>query len=428
MVPPESALSRIPILEEAQRIKPILLARQQQIIDHTEQLVAQLEPGLRAELGYPEPEVIDTSALVDVRNTKTPVISPRILKAAIPLTQSSFNATQRGRQTLSEIYSKRDDRLVVALGECAVYIPELTLENTALIQKFQKMFPNLFLLQRTFFEKPRTPPKKNEESPWKGFFIDPLYDGSDDINLGAIATRILVVRITGMGQATIKEQLNAVTPQYTDDAITQDNLGARNVLDQKAMEFGAVTSAHLANKNGLDGSIESAVRASTSSQKPHTFLGIDTIGFPSSVSGFGNPLAHILLRGGSNGPNYSRKHIAEAKQLMTEAGIELILGIDASHGNSGKNAANQPVVVEDVASQIAEGEEVIRSVHLETNVVAGQQKKRLDQSFEELQPKVSVTDDCAGPEATEGMLSNLDEATAKRREKHAVKRKLARRN
>lgn len=422
MVPPESGLSNVNILAEAERIKPVLLDRQQQVIDAAEAIVAAIEPGLRAELGYPEPEVTDLSALVDIRNTKSPVVSPRIVKAAIPLTQNAYKTVLNGRNTLNEIYSKRDQRLVVALGECAVYDPELTLENTELIMKFQKQFPHLFLLQRVFLEKPRTPPKKDDEAPWKGFFYDPRYDGSDDINLGAIASRILVVRVNDRGQPIIKEQLNAVTPQYTDDAVTQDNLGARNARDQKAHEYGAATSAHLGAKNPLDGSIKAAVQAATNTQIPHTFLGMDSIGFPSRIAGEGNKFGHIVLRGGDNGPNYSAEHIREATDEMEKAGIEELLDVDISHGNSRKKAVNQPKVVSELTPVIVEND-AIRSVHLETNVVAGQQKKKLTQPFSDLIPKVSVTDDCAGPEATEGMLTELNEAAAKRAER--VNRKIA---
>lgn len=428
MVVAESVNTDMPIFEQAEMLKPDLIARQDRINKATEAAFDIEEAEMRLQPGYPLIQDEAMPPLTDVRNTKSAVISPRLLKARIPLTIESAWTTYNARHDLYDIYSKQNNRLAVALGECAVYNPELTLENTALIAGWQRMFPNLLLMQRTFFEKPRTPRKKGEEMPWKGVLYDPNHDQSDDINKGLIAARLLVVRITDTGVPIIKEQLNAVTPQYTDDAVTQDNIGARNARDQKSMEYGSATSAHLANKNSVEGDIEVGVQASASSQGPHTFLGIDGMGFLSRVAGMGNPWAHVLLRGGDTGPNYSGANVEEAVAIIEKYNMLPVLAIDASHGNSGKVAANQAIVVADVSEQIATGQTAIRAVHMETNVVAGNQSRAMGQPIEDLATKQSITDECAGPDETKEMLANLDEATAKRGELLGHKITKARRN
>ena len=53
--------------------------------------------------------------------------------------------------------------------------------------------------------------------------------------------------------------------------------------------------------------------------------------------------------------------------------------IDSSHANSGKNPENQPLVIADIARQIADGEPRIVGVMTESNLVAGRQDVRAGQ-------------------------------------------------
>jgi len=45
--------------------------------------------------------------------------------------------------------------------------------------------------------------------------------------------------------------------------------------------------------------------------------------------------------------------------------------VDCSHGNSQKNHKNQPIVARDVATQLANGERLIRGVMIESNINEG---------------------------------------------------------
>jgi 3-deoxy-7-phosphoheptulonate synthase len=414
---PEKADSALPIMAESVRARDILLATHIQTELDVVRLYQNAEATTRARLGYDEPDVIDVSDLVDVRATKQPMIPPRLLVAALPMSARAAETTRRARNEVADIYALREDKLVAALGECAVYNPDATIEYTGHVQRFQEMFPHLKLLQRTFYEKPRTFKERGANAAWKGFLYDPLLDGSDDINLGAIAVRMLACQIADLGVPTIKEQLNAQTPQITDGLITQDNIGARNAYDQKAMEFSSATSAIAGHKNSLEGDIAIAVAAAATAHSPHTFLGTDYDGQLSLVKGSGNETAHLILRGGKQGPNYSAESVEEAKEILERHGLMASLGIDASHDNSRKKADNQPAVVEDISQQIEEGEQSIRAVHMETALVAGNQKHRRGQSLDELTYGQSITDECAGLGATEGMLSRLNEAAAKRSER-----------
>jgi 3-deoxy-7-phosphoheptulonate synthase len=59
--------------------------------------------------------------------------------------------------------------------------------------------------------------------------------------------------------------------------------------------------------------------------------------------------------------------------MAMRAGLVPALMIDASHGNSGKNPGNQPLVIDDVSKQIEGGDRRIIGVMLESNLTGGRQ-------------------------------------------------------
>ena len=83
--------------------------------------------------------------------------------------------------------------------------------------------------------------------------------------------------------------------------------------------------------------------------------------------------------------------------------------IDCSHANSSKDYMRQAVVCRDVAAQIANGDQRILGVMLESNLVAGAQKLLPDKPLVYGQ---SITDPCLGWDDTVGLLREL--ATAVR--------------
>ena len=416
MVPPEMGRSSIPIMQEAAELTPLLLVIEENVqalnAANTREQVAQL----RLARGYPSPQVVDMSRLVDTRVTKETMLSPATVEEMLPLSPRSVETTLTARDSLSKIHSHLDPRLAVALGECSVFNPESTIEYTHRILDWQKKFPNLLLMQRTFFEKPRTWKPKGKEASWKGFMLDPRMDGSDDINLGVVAARMIVCRVTDLGVPAIKEQLNALTPQYLDGLITQDNIGARNISDQKAMEYLSGTSAVGGAKNALDGNIETAMQAVAAAHRPHSFLGIDKYGKLCVVRTQGNQTSHVVLRGGTKGTNFDAESIADAKALAIKYGLELSLDVDLSHGNSLKDHNKQIIAGKNVAGQIADGEDAVTGVQMESNHKPDNQPFKLGVNIDDLDPEVSITDKCLGPDDTEELLYGFDESAAKRQE------------
>jgi 3-deoxy-7-phosphoheptulonate synthase len=85
--------------------------------------------------------------------------------------------------------------------------------------------------------------------------------------------------------------------------------------------------------------------------------------------------------------------------------------IDFSHGNSAKDPLRQIAVADDVAAQIAGGEERIIGVMIESNLEAGRQDLVPGVA---LKRGVSITDACIGFAQTEPVLVALAQAVRAR--------------
>jgi 3-deoxy-7-phosphoheptulonate synthase len=60
-----------------------------------------------------------------------------------------------------------------------------------------------------------------------------------------------------------------------------------------------------------------AVDAVIAAQYPHSFLSVSSQGLASIIQTSGNPDCHVILRGGSKGPNFQREHVdAVAGQFL----------------------------------------------------------------------------------------------------------------
>jgi 3-deoxy-7-phosphoheptulonate synthase len=167
-------------------------------------------------------------------------------------------------------------------------------------------------------------------------------------------------------------------------------------------------------KNGTGGSVQLALDAIGASAGSHHFLSVTKQGVSAIVSTTGNDSCHIILRGGSNGPNYDADSIAETVTVLNEKGLPPYLMVDCSHGNSRKDFKNQPVVVKALADQISAGSTAISSVMIESNLVEGNQGLG-DGDLAKLTHGQSVTDACISWESTEEVLATLATAVQKRR-------------
>ncbi len=398
------------ILDEATRVADLLLDVQTRVNAQIDAALTDLLPGVQQRLGVAPANAADPSGLVNTRITGlSVVVTPAAVATVVPLSAGSAATTRAGRRAVTDIVTGLDDRLAVIAGPCSIHDPEAALEYAAfLVRMRERHGDDLEILMRTYTEKPRT------EVDWKGFAYDPFLDGSSRISVGLVATRLLMCRITAMGVPVAAEPLNALTPQYVNGLVTYNGVGARNVTDQTARERVSGFSSVVGFKNSPEGSIDAAVSAVLTARAPHEFLGVDHHGVSAQLSTTGNDTAHVILRGDKDGPNYSAAHIGGTKRKLAQRGLPEVVVVDASHGNSRKDHRRQIDVVRDLAGQVAGGEQAIRGVMVESNLVAGRQD--LDRRHpERLEYGVSVTDACVDPGTTEVMLAELAEAVRARR-------------
>ncbi|MGY1693927.1 3-deoxy-7-phosphoheptulonate synthase [Geodermatophilus sp. SYSU D00814] len=398
------------ILDTATRVADLLVEVQTQVNGQIDAALGALLPGVRERLGVPPDGDVDLSGLVNTRITGlSVVVTPAAVATVLPLSAASAATTADGRRAVADVVAGRDDRLAVIAGPCSIHDPEAALEYAAFLARMRERHgSDLELLMRTYTEKPRT------EVDWKGFAYDPFLDGSSRISVGLVATRVLMGRITDLGVPVAAEPLNALTPQYVNGLVTYNGVGARNVTDQTARERVSGFSSVVGFKNSPEGSIDAAVSAVLTARAPHEFLGVDAHGVSAQLSTTGNDTAHVILRGDRHGPNHSAAHVADTKRRLAERGLPEVVVVDASHGNSQKDHRRQPLVVADLAGQIAAGERGIRGVMIESNLVEGRQD--LDQRHpERLAYGVSVTDACVDLPTTEALLAELADAVRARR-------------
>ncbi len=331
---------------------------------------------------------------------------PAHLLREFPTTPASESVTFNTRKAIHRVLHGADDRLLVVVGPCSIHDVRAAREYAGrLVAMNRELEQELIIVMRVYFEKPRT------TVGWKGLINDPNLDGSFQINKGLRVARKLLWDVNELGLPCGTEYLDMISPQYYADLISWGAIGARTTESQVHRELASGLSCPVGFKNGTDGNVRIAVDAIKAAQSPHHFLSVTKGGHSAIVSTNGNEDCHIILRGGSQ-PNYDAKSIGAACQALATAGLAQRLMIDLSHGNSRKDYRNQMTVGADVAQQVADGDERIFGVMIESHLLAGRQDLVADRELEYGQ---SITDACIGWEETVPLLQGFAEAVRKRR-------------
>ena len=334
------------------------------------------------------------------------LLPPVALLEKFPASEKAATTVSLARQAIHNILKNEDDRLLVVIGPCSIHDTEAAKEYGARLLKLrEELSDTLEVVMRVYFEKPRT------TVGWKGLINDPHMDGSFQINDGLRIARKLLVDINDTGLPAAGEFLDMITPQYMADLMSWGAIGARTTESQVHRELSSGLSCPVGFKNGTDGTIKVAIDAINAASAPHCFLSVTKYGHSAIVETSGNSDCHIILRGGKE-PNYSEHHVSAVKAGLEKAGLPQQVMIDFSHANSSKQFQKQMLVADDVAQQIAGGEQAIIGVMIESHLVEG------NQSLESGEPLVygkSITDACIGWEDTEKVLRQLAAAVKTRR-------------
>ena len=340
-----------------------------------------------------------------------PLLTPNDLICKLPIDKSIKKFISNSRETISNILKKKDNRKILIVGPCSIHNIDEAKEYASKLKELSLKYEDkIFVVMRTYFEKPRT------SVGWKGLINDPDLNESFNVNKGLFLARSLLLHCAFINLPCGYEILDTITPQYICDLISWGAIGARTTESQVHRQIVSGLSFPVGFKNGTNGNINISADAILSSKNSHCFMGITSDGLPTICKTRGNQNTHIILRGGSNAPNYFKESILMAENILINRNIVPNIMIDCSHGNSQKNFKNQKKVLEYIIQRLKEGlyYKNIIGLMIESNINEGKQSLPDNvHNFSEKEIKenlaygVSITDCCVNLKETEEMLDLL---------------------
>ncbi|MBL4826496.1 MAG: 3-deoxy-7-phosphoheptulonate synthase [Spongiibacteraceae bacterium] len=343
-----------------------------------------------------------TNIVIDNLNVKSQevLMTPEQLKAQLPMSETAAENIANDREVIRNILDRKDHRLFVVVGPRSIHDVDAALDYANRLKKLAtELEDTLFIVMRVYFEKPRT------TVGWKGLINDPHMNDTFKIQEGLHVGRKLLMDITEIGLPTSTEALDPISPQYMQDCITWSAIGARTTESQTHREMASGLSCAVGFKNGTDGGLSVAMNAIQSASKPHRFLGINAQGQVAVIHTKGNPYSHVVLRGGSHGSNYDSVNISLCETELNNNKLANNIMVDCSHANSNKKPELQPLVMDNIANQLLEGNQSIVGIMIESNIHAGNQS--IPNDLSELKYGVSVTDGCIDWQSTETALRSM---------------------
>lgn len=331
-----------------------------------------------------------------------PMPTPAELGSVYPITDDVADRIAQSRRQIEMILTGEDDRILAIVGPCSVHDTEAAIDYATRLANIQDKYKDeLFIVMRTYFEKPRT------VVGWKGLITDPNLDGSYALEAGLHKARKLLLDINKLGLATATEFLDMITGQYIADLITWGAIGARTTESQIHREMASALSCPVGFKNGTNGNVKIAIDAIRASKASHYFYSPDKNGRMTVYRTSGNPYGHIILRGGEKGPNFDEASVKQACEAVAEFDLPQRLIVDFSHANCQKQHRKQIEVAQDICDQIKSGSTRIAGIMAESFIIEGNQPMT---DIHNLTYGQSITDPCLSWDDTVTMLDMLAEA------------------
>ena len=349
----------------------------------------------------------DTTRIDDTRiDAVRPLITPALLMEKLPGSAATLALVERSREAIARVLRGEDERLVVVVGPCSIHDHGQALDYARRLKAAAEPLADaLLVVMRTYFEKPRT------TVGWKGYINDPHLDGSHEMNEGLERARSLLLEIVEMGLPVGTEFLDLLSPQFISDLVAWGAIGARTTESQSHRQLASGLSCPVGFKNGTDGGVKVAVDAIVTAAAPHAFMGMTKMGQAAIFETRGNADCHVILRGGSQRPNYGAADVAAACAALRKAGLREQVMIDVSHANSEKQHRRQIDVVHEIADRVEAGDHAITGVMIESHLEEGRQDLVPGQP---LRHGVSITDACIGWAQTVPLLEVLAQAVRRR--------------
>jgi 3-deoxy-7-phosphoheptulonate synthase len=359
---------------------------------------------------YQEPneEFPHATRLDDVRIREVrPLISAALLQYELPADEKLQAFIEEKRREVAAVVHGTDPRLLVVVGPCSIHDRDQALEYARRLRALSReLHEDLLVVMRVYFEKPRT------TVGWKGYINDPRLDGSFRINEGLRRAREVLLEVAKLGLPAGTEFLDLLSPQYIADLVCWGAIGARTTESPSHRQLASGMSCPVGFKNGTDGGVQVAADALVACRSPHAFMGMTKMGQVAIFETAGNDDCHVILRGGTRGPNYSPQEIDTACAALAKSRVLERVMVDCSHANSRKDWRLQLEVAHSLAQQVAGGDRRIMGVMVESHLKAGRQDLKPGVALE---AGVSITDGCIGWEQTETVMRELAKAARERR-------------
>lgn len=335
--------------------------------------------------------------------TKLPTADEII--AANPLSEEGLARVQKDRQEVRDILDGKDDRLLFIVGPCSAWPFDAAMEYGRRLAKVaEEVKDDIKVIMRVYIQKPRT------TKGWTGPVNQPDPFGKPDMVKGIHYARKLMVNLVEMGLPIADEAVFTHNARGFIELITWLAIGARSTEDQEHRIHASALECPVGLKNPTSGSIRIGVNSVIAAQRPHT-AGFD--GY--QVETTGNKYAHLVLRGGSDGPNYHLDDLYKAQEILESEDLHArAVIVDASHENSRIRGSKNPVHQTDVIREVLHNlrlhtdlQKTVKGFMLESFIKTGNQKA------EALTPEtidmdgLSITDPCLGWEETEALIRDV---------------------
>lgn len=326
------------------------------------------------------------------------------IKNDMPLNSQTRIRIQRDTDEIKQIISARkeegkENKKLLIIGPCSAWPSESVIKYAQnLSQISQEVSDKLKIVLRCYTQKPRT------TIGWTGPMNSPNPFEEEDIERGIRYCREMMREIAQSYNLPLADEaLFTHNGGYFDDLLSYIAIGARSSEDHEHRVYASALDIPVGLKNPTSGNLEVAINSIIAAQNPHVFK-FNT----HQVQTSGNEYAHLILRGGDSGTNYDKNSIRESIMRMQKKGVtNPAIIIDASHANSGKDYAKQPLVLEQVLQYEPDLLDTVKGFMVESFLENGKQDHTSVTSIRNLTPGLSITDGCLGWDKTQKLIRTL---------------------
>ena len=327
------------------------------------------------------------------------------LRQLLPLSHKNKLQIAQDQQDIFNILSGKDHRLLMIVGPCSAWPQSAVLQYAKKLAELNQIVKHAIkLVMRVYIQKPRT------TKGWTGPINQPNPFAASDINIGAFYCRKMMLDVIGLGLPIADEALFTHNRDKFHELLSWVAIGARSSQDPEHRIFASALDCPVGLKNPTHGTLDIAVNSIVAAQYPHvaTFHGQE-------IETFGNPYAHLVLRGSNRQPNYDNESLWTVIESMSKHNIKNpSVVIDVSHDNcliNGKKMyEEQPNIIFNILNNIRKNgklKSLVKGFMVESFMEQGNQKISLKQPDLVNMRGLSITDPCLGWLKTKEMILKI---------------------